>query len=1153
MSEPTPMSDAEKIRLKRIAKLQQQQQPTSTGTSTGASSGAAPTATTTAAPPLPAASATSSASINQSTAAPTTPKPVQITIKKAAAPPPRASPQPSTSATTGKFADSFERWQAMTMGNILNVTLDVAQATQSNWQIVYLREVAEEILAEEPTLPRPLALKAEHADRLILSRLSLTPDHMTEDPELVTVIASLPRDETAFQYLGSCWKRERAERYKVVLKKDSDPEEAKKRLAVLNDVKALLVSYIGLVLIDSTMFPQDHITSKPVGSLELEPLLIPQSQLPQPVPLQSSDLPSLLTDLSLRFTPSEANDGESGLDEILLPLLQRWGSVLLLNKLDIGGGGNLANTNGLGWRDILLAIQNLTEVKPIAKLMTELRGWNPLKESEGGAGVEVKAEEFEYRALWGPWLRLSSFPDGATALPQAYFPEPTSMGQGNIQSASTSLRGTLAGLQTLLFRILSNLVRSSPSSRESVLEFFASVAKLNAKRAAMRVDPHTVSTEGFIVNLHTVLLGLCEPFLDAGLTKIDKIDPLYYKVSSARIDVKEATKISATQQESDAYYSAPSTDHPAPNFISEVFFLTAQFLHIGTMHAIKEHKGISEQIGHMNRQLREMEADTSWRGTPGEEQALKAIDRYKKKIEQWKSHLLCYEVQLLDPEYLAKCIGYTNLMMSWLVRLVDPKGKHPHQKIEFPLPNETPEIFRMLPEFLIEDITEFLSFTSKYAPEALEKTPQDELMTFMLVFLSTPYMKNPYLKGQFVEIMFYLSRPTYSSPRGCLGDVLNFHTLALKNLMPCLIHAYIEIESTGSHTQFYDKFNIRYYITQLFKLVWTNPTHRESLRRESLNLERYVRFVNLLMNDTTYLINDALDHLGKITIRQKLIDDEATWSALPATERQEKEKELRGWESAVRSDLDLGVESLRLLKLFSKETTAPFLTSEIVDRLAAMLDYNLALLAGPKCQELKVKNPEAYKFRPKELLSDVLTIFQHLGPYPEFEQAVAKDGRSYSKGLFERAMRIARKTAIKTEDEIREILAFVDKVEVTVAAEAEDEAMGEAPDEFLDPLTYELMRDPVILPSSKTVIDRSTIKQHYLSDLTDPFNRQPLQWDDIVDAVDVKRQIEAYLAERKAKKQLQQQGHGQGAIDVGGAGGGQGAPGASEGDKMQLD
>jgi len=30
------------------------------------------------------------------------------------------------------------------------------------------------------------------------------------------------------------------------------------------------------------------------------------------------------------------------------------------------------------------------------------------------------------------------------------------------------------------------------------------------------------------------------------------------------------------------------------------------------------------------------------------------------------------------------------------------------------MPEETPEVFRFLPEYLIEDITEFLSFTSKW-------------------------------------------------------------------------------------------------------------------------------------------------------------------------------------------------------------------------------------------------------------------------------------------------------------------------------------------------------------------------------------------------------------------------------------------------------
>ena len=104
------------------------------------------------------------------------------------------------------------------------------------------------------------------------------------------------------------------------------------------------------------------------------------------------------------------------------------------------------------------------------------------------------------------------------------------------------------------------------------------------------------------------------PPLPRSLIQIDKIDPLFYR-RSTRIDVKEDTKINATQQESDAFYShATNEETTPPNFISEIFFLCAQILHIGPMHAIKEHKGIGQQISHMQRQLNEMEADQTWRG-----------------------------------------------------------------------------------------------------------------------------------------------------------------------------------------------------------------------------------------------------------------------------------------------------------------------------------------------------------------------------------------------------------------------------------------------------------------------------------------------------------------------------------------------------------
>ena len=79
------------------------------------------------------------------------------------------------------------------------------------------------------------------------------------------------------------------------------------------------------------------------------------------------------------------------------------------------------------------------------------------------------------------------------------------------------------------------------------------------------------------------------------------------------------------------------------------------------------------------------------------------------------------------------------------------------------------------------------------------------------------------------------------------------------------------------------------------------------------------------------------------------------------------------------------------------------------------------------------------------------------------------------------------------------------------------------------------MRDPVILPSSRTTIDRATIKSHLLSDATDPFNRMPLSLDNVIPSMynqsfpaflrlltactdmELKARIDSFLAERRNK------------------------------------
>src|SRR6267154_5511802 len=83
-----------------------------------------------------------------------------------------------------------------------------------------------------------------------------------------------------------------------------------------------------------------------------------------------------------------------------------------------------------------------------------------------------------------------------------------------------------------------------------------------------------------------------------------------------------------------------------------------------------------------------------------------------------------------------------------------------------------------------------------------------------------------------------------------------------------------------------------------------------------------------------------------------------------------------------------------------------------------------------------------------------------------------------------------------------------------------------------DPLMFTIMRDPVTLPSSRVVIDRSTIKSHLLSDSKDPFNRAPMAIEEVVPSmsvscralfvfdviridVELKAQIDEFIAERR--------------------------------------
>lgn len=226
------------------------------------------------------------------------------------------------------------------------------------------------------------------------------------------------------------------------------------------------------------------------------------------------------------------------------------------------------------------------------------------------------------------------------------------------------------------------------------------------------------------------------------------------------------------------------------------------------------------------------------------------------------------------------------------------------------------------------------------------------------------------------------------------------------------------------------------------------------------------------MNDCTFLLEESLTNLAAIYALETEMSDKAIWDALPAAERKDKESKLKSAENQAGWSTEGGRRNISVLKEWTTNVREPFLKPEIIDRLAAMLCFNLATLVGPKMQELKVRDPKKYRFDAKSLLGELSDIFRNLGVEQRFVEAVAKEGRSYKKEIFVRLASILQNRAVRTPGEIQQIVLFCDKVEETKAKiEAEEEGEDVSPTRL--PLSFLFFPRPELTSLAFSFLYRS--------------------------------------------------------------------------------
>lgn len=936
-------------------------------------------------------------------------------------------------------------------------------------------------------------------------------------------------DESPFLYLVGCYHRAHEEGKKIANMKDKDLRSEME--AVVKQSKKLCVNYCRIHLANPELFSGQNSAGN--SNSPLLPLIFAEvgggGVFGGGGGGGAKSPPGFLEEFF------RDPDFES-LDKILKGLYEELrGSVMKVSAL-----GN--------FQDSLRALLYLVRFPIGAKSLVNHEWWIP-------KGVYMNGRAIEMTSILGPFFHISALPDqaffkGQPDVGQQCFSDASNRRPADLLSSFSTIKTVMNNLYDGLSEVLLILLKST-DTREKVLEYLAEVININASRAHIQVDPITCASSGTFVTLSAVMLRLCEPFLDANLTKRDKIDAKYVHYSNRLklsgltalhassdevtewLNSKNPTKTGATnqynddqkrlQQSQEASSSGSSNAGELSNensargektkysFICECFFMTARVLNLGLLKAFSDFKHLVQDISRCEDALSTLKAMQERTPTP---QAELDINRLEKEMELYSQEKLCYEAQILrDNTLIQNALAFYRLMIVWLVGLVGG--------FKMPLPSTCPMEFATMPEHFVEDAMELLIFASRI-PKALDGVVLDEFMNFIIMFMGSPkYINNPYLRAKMVEVLnCWMPRRSGSTATATLFEG---HELSLEYLVRNLLKLYVDIEFTGSHTQFYDKFNIRHNIAELLEYLWQVPSHRNAWRQIAKEEEKgvYLNFLNFLINDSIYLLDESLNKILELKELEAEMSNTAEWERRPAQERQERTRLFHSQENIIRIDMKLANEDVSMLAFTSEQITAPFLLPEMVERVASMLNYFLLQLVGPQRKSLSLKDPEKYEFRPKHLLKQIVHIYVHLARGDSnsiFPVAISKDGRSYNDQLFSAAADVLHRIG---EDGriIQEFIQLGAKAKVAASEAMDAEAtLGEIPDEFLDPIQYTLMKDPVILPSSRITVDRHVIQRHLLSDSTDPFNRSHLTVDMLIPDEELKARIEEFVRSQEMKK-----------------------------------
>uniref|UniRef100_A0A8C0B2T9 Ubiquitin conjugation factor E4 A n=1 Tax=Buteo japonicus TaxID=224669 RepID=A0A8C0B2T9_9AVES len=678
-----------------------------------------------------------------------------------------------------------------------------------------------------------------------------------------------------------------------------------------------------------------------------------------------------------------------------------------------------------------------------------------------------------------------------------YFLNPSRSSPQEIKVQESNIHQFMAQFHEKIYQMLKNLLQLSPETKHRILSWLGNCLHANAGRTKIWANQmpeiffQMYASDAFFLNLGAALLKLCQPFCKPKSPRLLTFNPTYCALKELNEEERRSKNVHMKGLEKETCL-IPALSEQEPEFansynlVTENLVLTQYTLHLGF------HR-LHDQMVKINQSLHRLQV--AWR--EAQQSSSPAADSLREQFERLMTIYLSTKTAMTEPQMLQNCL---NLQVSMAVLLVQlAVGNHGTEPLEltFPLPEVENSALAYVPEFFADNLGDFFIFLRRFADDILETSADslEHILHFVTVFMGdVERMKNPHLRAKLAEVLEAVMPHLDQAQNPLVSSV--FHRKRVfcsyqnaAHLAEALIKVFVDIEFTGDPHQFEQKFNYRRPMYPILRYMWGTDSYRQSIK-----------------------------YLSKIKVQQ-IEKDRGEWDSLSQEARREKESSLQMFGQLARFHNIMSNETIGTLAFLTSEIKSLFVHPFLAERIISMLNYFLQHLVGPKMGALKVKDFSEFDFKPQQLVSDICTIYLNLGDEENFCATVPKDGRSYSPMLFAQTVRVLKKIN-KPGNMIVSFSNLAERIKsLADRQQQEEETYADACDEFLDPIMSTLMSDPVILPSSRVTVDRSTIARHLLSDQTDPFNRSPLTMDQIRPNTELKEKIQRWLAERKKQKE----------------------------------